>query len=374
MPVVSVDISRFLKMTGEHPVIDVRSPAEFNHAHIPMAYNVPLFSDEERAVVGTLYKQDGRQSAVLKGLEFFGPRMKAIIDKAESIVKTLGKQTGSDPRRIVLVHCWRGGMRSAGVAWLLDLYGFTVYTLSGGYKAFRSWVLDVFETKLPLNVLGGYTGSGKTRILASLKRMGRPVIDLEALASHKGSSFGALGMDEQPSQEMFENLLAFEIHDKSNFHKEESPETKVSGTVGLSRVWIEDESQRIGRVNIPKSFWNHMRTQPVIFVELPFDIRLKTICEEYGSFERDQIVAGITRIRKRLGGLETKTAIGRLIEEDVKGSFEVLLRYYDKTYEKSLANREDADTLIGRLKVEGSDPGIISQRILMYEANHQTDV
>jgi len=363
MPVISVDISRFLEMTGKYPLIDVRSPAEFHHAHVPGAHNVPLFSDEERSVVGTLYKQCGRQKAVLRGLDYFGPKMKGIIDKAESIIESHGKKSDSDGAPVVLVHCWRGGMRSAGVAWLLDLYGFTVYTLSGGYKAFRKWVIDTFETPIPLNVLGGFTGTGKTRILACLKEMGKRVIDLEGLASHRGSAFGALGMDGQPSQEMFENLLAVVIHDNSGLLQADNPDIVSTSTSALDRVWIEDESQRIGRVNIPMSFWNHMRSQPVHFIELPFDIRLENIYAEYGSFEKDQIAAGITRVRKRLGGLETKTAIGRLIEGDVRGSFEILLRYYDSTYEKSLSNRTNAESLIRKVRIDHANERRIAELI-----------
>lgn len=244
-------------------------------------------------------------------------------------------------------------MRSAAIAWLLDIYGYTVFTLEGGYKGFRKWVLDCFAKPLPLYIIGGYTGSGKTRILEILRDSGEKVIDLESLASHKGSSFGSLGMANQPSQEMFENLLALQIHYHYAYFGEAY--SRTGDAYSATAVWVEDESQRIGRVNIPMAFWNHMRTQPVFFLDLPFELRLDTICADYGKFEKDQLVAAITRISKRLGGLETKTAIGRLIEDDIKGCFEVLLRYYDKTYVKSLQNRTDPKPSIEMISIGDHD-------------------
>jgi tRNA 2-selenouridine synthase len=246
--------------------------------------------------------------------------------------------------KIVLVHCWRGGMRSAGVAWLLDLYGFTVYTLVGGYKIYRRWVLQQFEKDYPLHLLGGYTGSGKTEVLHALRKAKQVIIDLEALASHKGSAFGNLGLPKQPSQEMFENLLAGELKVRK---------LDISDNCHLpSVIWLEDESQRIGEVNIPTVFFRQMRTKKLFFLQIPFEERLDFIVKHYGGFEKEKLINAIIRIKKRLGGLETKTAINFLLENDVKGCFGVLLTYYDKLYSKSLQQqRESFSALFNKLEV-----------------------
>lgn len=338
MPIRQVEIEEFLGLARNLPVFDVRSPAEYFHAHIPDSLNLPIFNDEERAVIGTLYKKKGRPVAVRKGLEYFGPKMNAFIDVVLNASESVGKSETALLEQPVLIHCWRGGMRSGAMAWLLDLYGFNVYTLSGGYKAFRKWVAERFEDAIPLIVIGGYTGSEKTRILNHVsKSAGKQVIDLEALASHRGSAFGGLGMDSQPSQEMFENLLATKISSigvKEGIHGD-ADRLRVE----TDAVWVEDESQRIGRLSIPGSFWNNMRNSTVFYLERPFHRRLVNIIHEYGSFTKEELSLSIERISKRLGGLETKTAKEFLSKEDISGCLEVLLRYYDKTYSKSLAKR-----------------------------------
>ncbi|MCU0334491.1 MAG: tRNA 2-selenouridine(34) synthase MnmH [Chitinophagaceae bacterium] len=220
-----------------------------------------------------------------------------------------------------MVHCWRGGMRSAGVAWLLDLYGLKVFTIKGGYKSFRHWCLQQLSGQYPLQLLGGYTGTGKTEILQALAAQGEQVIDLEGLACHKGSAFGNINMPPQPSQEMFENQLALALF-------------QASGTG--RRIWLEDESQRIGSVNIPFGFFQHMRQSPLLFAELPFEQRLDYIVKDYGKGDIEKLVNAIIRIQKRLGGLEAKNAIQCLLEQDIRGCFAILLRYYDKWYLKSL--------------------------------------
>ena len=314
-----------------HHVLDVRSPGEYAHAHIPNANNLPLFSDEERKKVGTAYKQQNRETAIKIGLDFFGPNMRNIVEKAEKI--TTEPATRNPPPRTVLIHCWRGGMRSAGVAWLLDLYGFKVYTLIGGYKAYRYWVLQQFVKEYPFKIIGGYTGSGKTLLLHKLKEKGSAIIDLEALAKHKGSALGGIGQEVQPKQEMFENLLA----------------EALSFAGEATAVYLEDESQRIGNMQIPMALWNAMRNSPVYFFDIPFEERLNYLTEEYSVHPKEQLVNAVTRIQKRLGGLETKNAISFLLEDDHKESFRILLKYYDKYYLKGLYNRENADGLIRKI-------------------------
>src|SRR5688572_7713033 len=227
MAIEKINIDRFLDLAKQYPVIDVRSPAEYNHAHIPGAINIPLFTDEERKIVGTTYKQKSREEAIKVGLEFFAPKMKKMVEEVESVVRS--SETGTHlsdrlstnnsrlptPDSRLLIYCWRGGMRSAGVAWLMDLYGFKVYTLAGGYKKFRNYVLDTFKLPFNFKILSGYTGSGKTETLKALVEKGEKVIDLEKLACHKGSAFGNIGMPRQPTQEMFENLLSCKLQDAS---------------------------------------------------------------------------------------------------------------------------------------------------------------
>lgn len=337
MAVQALDITEFLQRAQQHPVLDVRSPSEFAHARIPGALSLPLFTDEERKVVGTAYKQQSREMAIKIGLDYFGGKMRRMVETVEALLR----QPPYKGSRTLLVHCWRGGMRSAGVAWLLDLYGWEVYTLKGGYKAFRRWALEQLEQPYPLRILGGYTGSGKTEVLQALQQAGAVVIDLEALAHHKGSAFGNIGMPPQPSQEHFENLLALQLH--------QSRQRLLQPVSGDPVIWLEDESQRLGDVNIPIGFWRQMRQQPVWFLEIPFEERLQHIVQEYGKLDRERLVNAIIRIRKRLGGLETREAIHALVEDRIEDSFRILLRYYDKWYDKGLHNRDNLPALLRRI-------------------------
>jgi tRNA 2-selenouridine synthase len=268
MGIEKTTVERFVALSQQHPVIDVRSEGEYDHAHIPGAYNLSLFNDEERKVVGTIYKQQSREAAIKKGLDYFGPKMSRMISFIEEI-----KEKNQSTDKTVLVHCWRGGMRSGGVAWLLDLYGFKVYTLVGGYKSFRNWALNSFKREWNFNILGGYTGSGKTIILEALKERGEAVIDLEGLAGHKGSAFGRIGLPAQDSVEMFENKLALELY-------------KTSEAIPNKSIWLEDESQRIGSVSIPHDLWNTIRKKKVFFIDVPFENRLEYLVETYGILDK----------------------------------------------------------------------------------------
>ena len=321
MAVEKISIERFIEFRKKYPVLDVRSPGEFAHAHIPCAHSLPLFTDDERKIVGTAYKQESRESAIKIGLQYFGTRMVQIVETIEHLTGLSKKDIENGKKKTVLVHCWRGGMRSAGIAWLLDLYGFKVLTLSGGYKVFRRWVLQQFEKSYSFKVIGGYTGSGKTDMLQHLKATGETIIDLEALACHKGSAFGNLEESKQPSQELFENMLAIALYE---------------GTCNEQTIWIEDESQRIGDLNIPTKLYRYKQSRPVYFIDVPFEGRLRFIVSHYGKFEKEHLINAIVRINRRLGSLETKTAINYLVEDDIEKCFAILLRYYDKYYEKSL--------------------------------------
>jgi tRNA 2-selenouridine synthase len=349
MAIEQVNIERFLLLSKEYPVIDVRSPGEFARAHIPAAFTLPLFTDDQRTIIGTAYKQQSRQAAVQKGLNFFSERMKAIPAEVEELLLNHTKKGGAgsiENANHLLVHCWRGGMRSGAVAWLLDLYGFKVYTLKGGYKAFRNWALAQFEKDYEIRVIGGYTGSDKTGVLRELKKKGYAVIDLERLAHHKGSAFGGLGEKPQPRQEMFENRLAMELHRLTN-----TSERQRHSSV----IWVEDESRHIGVAGIPNLFWDRMRKSPLYFLDVPFEERLKHIVNSYGEFDKEQLINSIMRIQKRLGGLETKSAINHLMENKLGDCFSILLRYYDKLYNHSLYNRENIDGLLNKIPCETVD-------------------
>ncbi len=352
MAIKKTDTALFLQHAQLYPVLDVRSPGEYDHAHIPGAFSLPLFDNEQRKIIGTAYKQQSREKAIKAGLDFFGPKMKAMVEEVEKITRSLGQKqvnTLQEPESpIVLVHCWRGGMRSNAVAWLLNLYGFNVYLLDGGYKAYRNDVLQQFEKEYAFKIVGGYTGSGKTYIIQQLQALSQPVIDLEGLASHKGSAFGGIGLPPQPSQEMFENLLAKELMTISS----------------AEPTWLEDESQRIGRLNIPHGLWNTMRQCPVYFLDIPFKERLDHIIKEYSSLDKERLVEAIIRIQKRLGPLETKTALGFLLDEDLKSCFDILLKYYDKNYLKSLHNRENIEALLNKIPVSAVDSISNTEKLL----------
>lgn len=342
MAATRIDIASFLELAKEHPVLDVRSPGEYNHAHLPGAISFPLFTDEERKIVGTTYKQNSREDAIKVGLDFFGPTMKDRIVAAEKITK--GNKT-------LLVHCWRGGMRSGAIAWLLDLYGFKVYTLAGGYKSYRNWVLNLFKKEFSISIVGGYTGSGKTELLQCLDKAGQQVIDLETIASHKGSAFGSIGMPPQPGQEQFENNLATKLASIESLQG------------GSPTIWMEDESQRIGLVNIPGDLWNTMRRSRVYFLDIPFEKRLAHIVEEYGVLDKEKLTDAIDRITKKLGHLQAQQAKNFLAEGNIKACFEILLRYYDKLYEKSLHNREGLKDLL--IRVPAEETGAHNKELLL---------
>ncbi len=366
MAISKINIQEFLKLRGQHLVFDVRSPGEYTHAHIPSAHSLPLFTDEERKVVGTAYKQESREQAIKIGLDYFGAKMRGMVEAVEGLLQGRNDRT-------VLVHCWRGGMRSAGVAWLLDLYGYKVYTLVGGYKAYRQWARQLFEQPYPFHIIGGYTGSGKTQVLHELKHRGEHTIDLEALARHRGSAFGAMEGEPCPTQEMFENLLAEElalIMDSQQTDDNISlPFRGIGGPPAQDIqingvIWLEDESQRIGTINIPQPLWATMRNAAVYFIEVPFEERLKHITEEYGVQPKEKLAGAVQRIQKRLGPLETKMTLQYLEEGNTTEAFRILLKYYDKQYKKALEKRDNPGPDIQHISCEEVNAADNAQKII----------
>jgi tRNA 2-selenouridine synthase len=221
----------------------------------------------------------------------------------------------------------------------------------GGYKAYRTWALELFNQNFTFKMLGGYTGSSKTYVLQELAKLNQPVIDLEGIAIHKGSAFGGIGLQTQPSQEMFENKLALNLHQTA---------VRYPGVP----IWIEDESQRIGRLNIPNAFWKTIRTQPVFFLDIPFEERIKHIVSEYGNLDYNQLISAVERIKKRFGPNETKMTLQFLQEGEVEQAFRILLNYYDKMYEKSLFNRENIALLLHKKTFDVINPEVIAQSII----------
>jgi tRNA 2-selenouridine synthase len=208
----------------------------------------------------------------------------------------------------------------------------------GGYKAFRKWVFQQFLKDYNFRLIGGYTGSGKTIVLQEMLEQNQAVLDLENLAQHKGSAFGGLDMLPQPSTEMFENLLAMNLFQLT----QENPQ---------QIIWTEDESQRIGMVNLPSVLWQQLRRKPLYFLNIPFEERLNYLVNEYGIYHKKDLEKAIARIQKRLGGLETKTAMNALAENNITACFEVLLKYYDKHYLKGLLNRPNPDEVIQKIEL-----------------------
>ncbi len=304
-----LSISAFLEKSKGQCIIDARSEGEYQISHIQQANNIPLFNNEERARVGTTYKQVGKSEAIIQGLEIVGPKMAPIVLQ----VKEMAKQ----PQ--VFVYCWRGGMRSGSIAWLLETAGFEVYVLEGGYKAYRRHVIDFLnQMPLQLKVLSGSTGSGKTEILHLLEKSGEQMIDLEQLAHHKGSAFGALGQKLPPTQEGFESEL-FLLIEKMDLSKP---------------VWIENESKNIGRIYLPKHLFELIQNAPIYFINVPIEDRIQRLLNEYAIFGKDDLAISVEKIKKRLGGQAYKDCLKALEENNLKLFTELVLFYYDRTYLK----------------------------------------
>jgi tRNA 2-selenouridine synthase len=314
----ALSLEEFLLLRIKLPVIDVRTPAEFRTGHIPGAINCPLFSNAERASIGTLYKQEGRKIAIMAGLNFIGPRLAAYAAE-------LAGNAISDG---AILHCWRGGMRSGAAAWLASFTGIKTRTLQGGYKAFRAGCRLALEKQRRIIVLGGYTGSGKSDILKELQNAGQQILDLETLACHRGSAFGDIDLPPQVSQEHFENLVADQL-----FSLDERP------------VWVEDESRLLGRLEVPPPFFAQMRRSPVLFLQSRLEDRVERLCRNYGHAAVERLQAGLYAIRKRLGPERTQTASQALASGDNREFCRIVLNYYDRAYEYGLSRRNPASVI-----------------------------
>lgn len=303
-----INITEFLSLN--YPIFDVRSPNEFEKGHIPEAINLPLFSDEERAIVGTAYFKQGRSEAIKIGLEKVQSKLLYFVESVNKIAKS----------KDVRLHCWRGGMRSENMAWLLETVGYKVHTLEGGYKSYRNYVLKFFENKFPLIVIGGMTGVGKTEILQLLKSNGEQVVNLERIANHKGSVFGHLGKSAQPSTEYFENLIYNEIS-KFSFNK---------------TIYIEDESISLGSIFIPNNLFKQIADAPKIIIQKKLNERINRLRKEYTCFDKNELITSIKRIERRIGGDIVKDIITNIQNENYNEAITDALKYYDKLYKLNL--------------------------------------
>ena len=305
----SIDVLR--ELTG--PLVDVRSPSEYAKGHWPGAHNIPLFTDQERADVGTTYKQKGRQEAIQLGLSLTGPKLAQLSEQLKGIA-------GEGYLRI---YCWRGGLRSGSIAWLADLLELSPVVLEGGYKAYRHWAQRCFEQPWPLRLMGGRTGTGKTDLLLALQTRGVGVVDLEGLANHRGSSFGGLGLPAQPSTEHYENRLA-----------EALQELKAKG---IQHIWLEAESIQVGHCRIPKALFDQMSVAPVLEIQRDLNSRVRQLVEVYGDLGADGLAEATQRISRRLGPQRTKQALDAIKCADWATACLAMLDYYDRCYAHELS-------------------------------------
>ncbi len=295
-------------------LVDVRSPHEFREFHIPGAINVPLFEDEEKKLIGYIYRSKGVEKAkevgeeiAKKKLDFFYETFKELKEK----------------HRNVVVYCWRGGMRSRGICEAMAKMGLDLLRLRGGYRAYRKFILKDMErilSRINFIVITGKTGVGKTKIIKALKVMGLPALDLEDLAKDRGSVFGSVGIKEKVSQKMFDSLLYEELR-----------------KIGEGWVFVEDESSRIGNIHLPESFWR--RKSKGIFIEITADMetRIKNIEEDYTASEgwEEEALQALYRIRKYLGPQKFSYALKLFEERNFRELIGFLIReYYDKRYKQ----------------------------------------
>lgn len=299
-------------------VVDVRTPAEYLQGHIPGSHNLPLFSNGERAEVGTVYKHQGRLQAVQLGLALVGPKLSAL---ASQLLDLYQRQEGRDSP--LAIHCWRGGMRSASVAWLAQTLGLSTQVLDGGYKSFRHWVLNQMEKPWPLILLGGRTGTGKTDVLKELALAGAAMLDLEDLAHHRGSSFGGLGQPPQPSNEHYENRIAMVLQ----------------RCQGKGSIWIEAESAQVGSCRIPAGLWRQMGQAPVVEIHRCLEERVQKLVADYGNLGQAPLRQATERIARRLGPQRTALALAAIDQQDWPGACRQMLDYYDRCYDHDLQRR-----------------------------------
>ncbi len=341
--------------------IDTRSPAEFEKGHIVDAINIPLLDNEQRAIVGTVYKKQGQEKAIKKALELAGPN---FVNIYESLLKIQRRNEGNYPppeakhlasnpsqegsnQKDIIIYCARGGMRSGAVHSFMSSLKIESKRLIGGYKTYRNIVLDHIERKIPnikFIILNGYTGSGKTTVLHKMQKQNLPIIDLEGIAKHMGSAFGSIPYNGvRTSQQQFENRLA----------------TSLIKLKGSKTIFLEGESKRIGWVNLNKNFYEKMTNSDMVIIKRSENYRIRKILEDY-DINDIEFKNALDRITKKLGG-ERYKQISKMLEnhEDEAVIRELLINYYDKLYNHSINKNkniikeiisDDDDLIINELK------------------------
>lgn len=329
-----ISIHDFLTLRQQLPVVDVRSEGEYTEGHIQGVHNIPILNNEERKEVGTDYKKKGQQEAIKTGFRLVGPRLSQIVEDSQR----LGNE--------IIVHCWRGGMRSGNFCQFVQMANQKTHQLDGGYKSYRNEVLESFQQPLKLAILGGSTGSGKSDVLRALAGQGEQIIDLEHLANHKGSVFGGLMMPEQPTTEQFQNDL-FETLLKLDRTK---------------RIWIEDESIGIGRIFLPEAFWKQMTSSPIVEIEVGKEKRIERLVREYGGADTNQFLEAMAKITRKLGGQHFNTAREKLLQGDMSATIDILLIYYDKAYRRGLD--EKISRIRKKLPWDGENLSVVSNELM----------
>ena len=324
----SNDLKEFRKINGL--LIDVRSPEEYYKGHMPNSINIPIFNNEERSIIGKKYKNSGREIAVREGFRIIENKIENLLKEFILIKKEFhfsNIENSNDWN--IKIYCARGGMRSQSMCWLIEKFNFPCVTLNGGYKAYRNWVLNSFEDKIKIIVIGGKTGTRKTKILNKLKSIDHQILDFESLANHRGSSFGGLGMEEQPTNEQYENLIAedLSILNKNKF------------------IFVEAESSNIGKNRIPHELFKQMKNSKRIEIIREEKIRIKELINTYSKYQKDDLKESVLKISKRLGPQRTKSAIESIDNEDWENVCKSVLDYYDKCYEHELKEKEDVKIL-----------------------------
>lgn len=331
-----ISVQDFLSLRKQLPVVDVRSEGEFAEGHIAGVVNIPILNNAERKAVGTDYKQKGKLEAIKTGFRLVGPRIIEIIDEAEKVAT----------ERELIVHCWRGGMRSANFCHFVGMAKMRTHQVKGGYKAYRQLALESYKRPFQLMVIGGSTGSGKSEILRALAKQGEQIIDLEMLASHKGSVFGGMLMPPQPTTEQFQNDLFEEI---------------LKLDLGR-RIWIEDESIAVGKIFLPTDLWQAMSISPIVEIQVDKRNRVRRLVDEYGPADRELFLSNMEKIVKKLGGQHFKSAKEKLLEGAMDSTIEILLNYYDKAYATGLSKKQDR--IKHRLSWDGNDVDEFTRQLL----------
>ncbi|MBF0358474.1 MAG: tRNA 2-selenouridine(34) synthase MnmH [Magnetococcales bacterium] len=301
-------------LTDDIPMIDVRSPGEYLQGHIPGAVSLPLFTDDERCQVGTTYKKVGAKEAFQMGLDFVGPKMSHFVSEGEKL----------SHNSQLNIYCWRGGKRSQSVGWLLQQAGLQINILQGGYRSYRQQAMQQLSEPANIVVIGGHTGSGKTEVLKQLQQHGEQILDLEGLANHRGSAFGGIGQQKQPTNEQFCNQLW------ERWRRLDHTRT----------IWIENESLCIGRVTVPEPLLAQMKKAPLFILSAPLELRVQYLIELYGTQPKEKIEAAVNKISKKLGLADTKQILDNLNKGDLVLVVNRLLKYYDKRYQYGLSRTD----------------------------------